>query len=357
LWGKLEGGHWITIVGFDDAQKCWICKNSWGTYWGERGWFRIKYGECGIENHAIYLKGVYGNFPFIVVDDDNVDGPWDGSWEHPYQHIQDGIDNAFDGYTVYVCNGTYRENVIVNKSISLIGEDANEAIIDGCAEGSVISIYAKGVNISTFMIQNSGKEPYDAGIESRSSKTEIYGNNIQENNLGIYLHYPDHIVIIGNVIQNNAKGVYLWWSFYNLIYDNVIRNNLNGIELDVSWAAIIYNEIDNNSVAVYLDESNRNIVVINIIKNNDFGIELRNSDENEIFLNNFIDNCKNAYFFNSFFNFWNRNYWDDWHWRIPKPIFGQIKIGERSIKWVNFDWHPLNKPIEKECVEFKGIVE
>jgi C1A family cysteine protease len=43
------GGHCICIVGYDDAQKCWIAKNSWGSDWGESGFFRIGYGEVGID--------------------------------------------------------------------------------------------------------------------------------------------------------------------------------------------------------------------------------------------------------------------------------------------------------------------
>ena len=53
--GSLEGYHCVAVVGYDEDSGCWICKNSWGTGWGEadggqRGWFRIKYGECGIDN-------------------------------------------------------------------------------------------------------------------------------------------------------------------------------------------------------------------------------------------------------------------------------------------------------------------
>ena len=48
--GELEGYHCISVVGFDDTNECWICKNSWGTGWGENGWFKIKYGECGIDD-------------------------------------------------------------------------------------------------------------------------------------------------------------------------------------------------------------------------------------------------------------------------------------------------------------------
>ncbi len=40
--------HAVTAVGWDDAQDCWIVKNSWGTKWGEGGFFRMKKGTCGI---------------------------------------------------------------------------------------------------------------------------------------------------------------------------------------------------------------------------------------------------------------------------------------------------------------------
>lgn len=53
--GSYVGGHQVVIVGYDDNQQYWICKNSWGKYWGEDGYFRIAYGECGIENQIIYV--------------------------------------------------------------------------------------------------------------------------------------------------------------------------------------------------------------------------------------------------------------------------------------------------------------
>jgi hypothetical protein len=47
-YGGYMADHAICIVGYNDAQGYWICKNSWGVGWGENGWFRIGYGECGI---------------------------------------------------------------------------------------------------------------------------------------------------------------------------------------------------------------------------------------------------------------------------------------------------------------------
>jgi C1A family cysteine protease len=60
-WGKEEAAHSVAIVGYDDNGGYWIVKNSWYTNWGEDGWFRIAYGECGIDSHA--LIPVIGNSP------------------------------------------------------------------------------------------------------------------------------------------------------------------------------------------------------------------------------------------------------------------------------------------------------
>ena len=43
--GKGLGGHAVLLVGYDDAEQCFIVKNSWGTDWGEGGFFRIDYSE------------------------------------------------------------------------------------------------------------------------------------------------------------------------------------------------------------------------------------------------------------------------------------------------------------------------
>lgn len=47
--GGSAGGHAVTVVGYNDAAQYWIVKNSWGSGWGENGYFRIGYGECGID--------------------------------------------------------------------------------------------------------------------------------------------------------------------------------------------------------------------------------------------------------------------------------------------------------------------
>ncbi|HEC75756.1 MAG TPA: hypothetical protein ENI33_00660, partial [Thermoplasmatales archaeon] len=104
-----------------------------------------------------------------------------------YSKIQYAIDNASDGDTIFVYNGTYYENVVINKSISLIGEDKNTTIIDGNNSGDVVYVGADGVNISDFTIRNSNSSY--AGIRVCSEYNTIFKCSVSDNYYGIWLYY------------------------------------------------------------------------------------------------------------------------------------------------------------------------
>lgn len=65
--GKQVGGHAVLVVGWDDAQQCFIVKNSWGPSWGENGYFRIAYSEMstdvafGLDTVSYYEPWTLGN--------------------------------------------------------------------------------------------------------------------------------------------------------------------------------------------------------------------------------------------------------------------------------------------------------
>jgi len=59
LTGDYAGGHCISLIGYSDADECWIGKNSWGPGWGDGGFLRIGYGECRIESYqTLSAQGV-----------------------------------------------------------------------------------------------------------------------------------------------------------------------------------------------------------------------------------------------------------------------------------------------------------
>jgi len=129
-----------------------------------------------------------------------------------YTHIQDAIDNASDGDTVCVYDDSspYNENVLVYKSINLIGEDRNTTIIDGNKAGNAVEITANEVNISEFTILNYG----DEAIDILSDNAHISRNNLGPNLSGF-----------------SGYGIRLYQSYGNIISDNYISNTFTGINI------------------------------------------------------------------------------------------------------------------------------
>jgi C1A family cysteine protease len=52
--GSRPGGHCVALIGYNDVDQCWLCKNSWDTSWGEKGFFRIEYGQCRIDTWGVF---------------------------------------------------------------------------------------------------------------------------------------------------------------------------------------------------------------------------------------------------------------------------------------------------------------
>ncbi len=60
--GNLSGYHCVSCVGYDETEGCWICKNSWGADWGDKGFFKIAYHEAEMDTRfAMYgVEGIGG---------------------------------------------------------------------------------------------------------------------------------------------------------------------------------------------------------------------------------------------------------------------------------------------------------
>ena len=114
-WGILAGGHVVTIVGYNDSDECWIVKNSWGTKWGEDGWFRMAYDADMFaewyDTGVMYIDGVYGNFmpdvPKIQMEQPRIYHTYIFGSEFPaifrrIPFIQDAAPRIMGKYTVKV---------------------------------------------------------------------------------------------------------------------------------------------------------------------------------------------------------------------------------------------------------------
>jgi parallel beta-helix repeat protein len=93
-----------------------------------------------------------------------------------YLTIQEAVDHANEGDTVFVRKGTYHEHVIVNKTVFLVGEDKATTVIDGNQTGTVVMVTTDNVNISGFTIQNG-----ESGLDLNSNGNTVTSNTFSFN--------------------------------------------------------------------------------------------------------------------------------------------------------------------------------
>jgi nitrous oxidase accessory protein NosD len=96
----------------------------------------------------------------IYVDDSNTAEPWDGTQNYTYQTIQEGIIAATAGDTVFVFSGSYDENVIITKDLTLTGENKDTTYIDGGEDGHTVQA---GIIDTDIEVHLSGFTIKDAG--------------------------------------------------------------------------------------------------------------------------------------------------------------------------------------------------
>jgi len=307
---------------------------------------------------------INSTYDFILTSSNNIIYVG-GIGPNNYSRIQDAIDNSSDGNIIFVYNGTYFENIKINKTIKLIGENKVTTIIDADNNGDVISVYADGVYITGFSVINSGKSEYPfyefQGIFIDSNKNKIIGNIIYNTEQGINLNSSYENIILKNVIDKcNSHGIYQYRSNYNEILNNSLFNfNYSGISLIISNNnTISHNTISYSSsygYGIILSHSNNNDILENSFIENRFGIEIRHSKNNNILRNNFLDNKRSAKFYAlspDSNNIWDCNFWNQGR-ILPKLIFGSYHLENDRIwvHWFNIDWHPQITQESSKCIE------
>ncbi len=198
-----------------------------------------------------------------------------------YQTISDAIYEARDGDTISVDAGTYKENLVIDKSLKLIG--LNGACIDGSLTGNVITVAADDVQIRGFEIIRSGNDMMrsDAGIRIQGDRAIVSGNTLRDNLFGVYLGGSDYSLIEGNTIEGRREkgmgdrgpGVQLFDSNHN-----VVRGN------EIYWVRD----------GVYFDHADFNRVDENKLHNLRYGVHYMSCDDNTFERNEFRDSMAGA---------------------------------------------------------------
>jgi len=299
----------------------------------------------------------------IYVDDDNVLGPWYGNQTHPYQNITSGLEhasaNASD--TIFVYNGTYNEDLVVNKTVFLKGENRNITTISETGTKIVVNVTASNVSISGFTINNSGMNA--PCIYTESQNLTVENCRIINRYIGIYvcesvgLNVTNSMIVGGsytsiaaqrssrisityNELTNVSKGhgIDLNGSNTVTVAYNDITHNLNGVFLCNEEADYFDITISNNYIANNIEGAGIKIrtgdyraypatIMGNTITNNKYAIHHTRYSENSpwyphnFYYNNFIDNHNNNITFDQMTaaNNWNDsypsggNYWSNYN--------------------------------------------
>ncbi len=292
--------------------------------------------------------------------------------------INAALQNATDGDTIYIKQGIYNETLVIDKQVTLRGEDTNKTILNGNCSGTVIWIRHDNVTVTSLTIQystvpntprtywvhnlpegwaaNSGEwdaggYPKDSGYFTRYGEWRLAGVHIQN---------ATHCNITGNRIIDCGVGVWLYKSFNNTITGNEFLRNDYGLQLQASGR----NNISKNT---FLNGGGGIWFVA--IRSYHSAVKIDYMTSNNTFSgNNFIGNQKpyeNQFLVNNTQNFWDNgkegNYWSDFngvdsdHNGIsdqPRQIIGEYYTGgwyEKGVWAENVcgvDNYPLMAPFD-----------
>jgi len=212
-----------------------------------------------------------------------------GSGPGNYTKIQDAIDDASDGDTVFVyeSGSPYRETIEINISIHLIGEEKNSTCIDAENNGTVVEILAENVQVTNLTIQHSGRG-FAAGINVVGDNCIIAHTNIINNHYGLRIQDANNPIIIHNKIADNDRDeLQLHSSHHGRIEHNTI-SRIDGYTIGIHTVLCTNISICNNTVnktydGMYIAASTHITIHNNQVKGCRWkAIMLDNSPENSI---------------------------------------------------------------------------
>ena len=192
-----------------------------------------------------------------------------GSGPNNYTSIQDAIDATSNGDTVFVYDDSspYYENVIVDKSINMIGEDKDSTVINGSKLDNfldTVNITADNVNLYGFTINDNPGFYYQAAILITGDHATISNCKIQNSNwIGISMIGSSFSQIFDCELYNNLVAIYLVDSNENEIRDCLCHEN-------------------SDDILLFQNSHNNQIINCTCIGNGFSGIHVQHSSGNQI---------------------------------------------------------------------------
>ncbi len=242
----------------------------------------------------------------VVVDDNN------GTWAD-YGTIGEALADVGSGEYINVYAGTYNENLVVNKTVSIWGNSSSTVIVNGGSGFVTFNVSAANVTLGNMNITSSSfgihlqwandsavyqcmvTDNYRIGIYINDSKrVGVVGCNVSHNGDGIFIRNSTHVEVNESSICRNMRGGGTWNDgirFDSLvenstIWGNDIYRNEYGIDLDDPYNNEHYWDIlfSNNTIVgsssnnIFVDKLNRSVFNHNyVIKSGSYGVSISNS--------------------------------------------------------------------------------
>jgi parallel beta-helix repeat protein len=250
--------------------------------------------------------------------------------------VQEAINSANPGDTILVHEGTYYEDIVINKSVLLVGQDRDLTVIYGNQSQYVIYVMAGGASVKGFTVRKNPLNPYGSGIIVGSVGNVILHNKIEDSYYGLIISSSDNNDVSDNIISNNTNGLTLSFSNNNAFSDNVVSNNIMG---------------------VWLYFSNNNVFSTNSVRDNAAGITFYSSGgNNAIYHNNFNNTVQFLSDLTNSTNVWSQNgegnYWSDYAGQDSNN--DGIGDSPYTTDTENRDNYPLMGPFSNLKVVLKG---
>lgn len=225
----------------------------------------------------------------------------DDSGGADFTAIQAAVTAANAGDTIIVKDGTYNENITVDKSLVIESENgASQTIVQAAAtNANVFNVTAENVTIDGFTASGATAMSGIRVVGSSIGTCTITNNHCSGNDLGISLEVTKDNTISGNTCTASGRyGIYLSNTTGNSVTGNTFSYNPGssygyGICLfdNANNNTFSGNTSDSNNMGIRVKNAHNNTIINNTVSNNNTGMEMAtNSVGNAFYLNNFVEN-------------------------------------------------------------------